>query len=155
MPKGGKTPTDCVAWARQVNATWLVHGGLHSAAAAYMHYLGEADPSRLDRSCGLARRLLEVRDEFDDPKPWFYGGLFSLATVEEARRYLAGHPFAAAVNPALAGFPESPDLADAGEKTRDKIVLIREKIREIIKEQGAKYNFLPEAENCPYCISQK
>lgn len=128
MDGGKKAPVDYIGWAYRVNDTWLVHGGLDSDAAAYLDHLAEEDPVRLRRSCERAWRLVNSRGEFEDPKPWFYSGLFSLATAEEAGRFLSGHPFVAAVIPSPAGLPEPSELADAAEKTREKIALIRDKI---------------------------
>ncbi len=128
MTSAVKSPGASVAWARKVNDAWLVHGRLDIAAAAYMDQLEKIDPVRLARSCQRARLLTGARGRFADPKPWFYGGLFSLATPSEAKRYLADHPFVAAVIPGMAGSPEHPELAKASEQTRKKIRRIREKI---------------------------
>ncbi len=128
MAEGKKAPVDYTAWARRVNDVWLVRGDLDSDAAVYMDYLSGADPERLVRSCKRAWKLLSSRGRFDDPKPCFYGGLFSLATEEEAERYLAGHPFVAAVIPCMTGSPDPPELAAVLGKTREKIRRIREKI---------------------------
>lgn len=128
MAAGRKSPVDYISWARRVNAAWLVHGDLDSDAAAYMDYLAGIDPDRLNRSCKRAWQLVDSLGKLDDPKPWFYGGLFSLATAEEAARFLGDHPFLAAVVPSLAGDPDPPDLAEAGRETRDKIQMVRAKI---------------------------
>jgi hypothetical protein len=42
------------------------------------------------------------RRPFDDPKPWFYAGLFSLATAAEAKQFLATHRITKATVPAMA-----------------------------------------------------
>ena len=128
MAEGKKALVDYTAWARRVNETWLVRGELDSDAADYMAYLSGADPERLVRSCKRAWKLLSSAGRFDDPKPWFYGGLFSLATEEEAERFLAGHPFILAVVPCLKEDPQPRELVDAGPTTREKINSIREKI---------------------------
>src|ERR1041384_2872948 len=65
------------------------------------------------------QKLREAAPE--DPKPWFYAGLFSLATVEEARRFLANHSFTLSAIPSLStelcpGSPTRP----IGEAARDK-----------------------------------
>ncbi len=61
----------------------------------------------------------------EDPKPWFYAGLFSLAAPDEATRFLQGHWFTAACIPSGAAMPAaaSKDLAD---ETQDKLHRIRE-----------------------------
>ena len=79
------------AWAQRVNATWIVQGGLDAAAENYLRYLEAADCRRLDQSCRNARKLLENREHSEDPKAWFYAGLFSLATDEEIERFLPNH----------------------------------------------------------------
>ncbi len=90
------------AWARRVNRTWLVHGGLNATADAWLSHLEQTDPARLLASCEIARALSRGPDHTHDPKPWFYAGLFSLASAAEARHHLATHRFTAAAIPALA-----------------------------------------------------
>jgi hypothetical protein len=133
MAEGKKAPVDYTAWARRVNDAWLVRGDLDSDAAVYMDYLSGADPERLVRSCERAWKLLSSRGRFDDPKPWFYGGLFSLATEEEAERFLSGHPFISAVVPCFDEDCQPSELADAGPNTREKINSIRERSKRINK----------------------
>jgi hypothetical protein len=82
---------DYLAWARRVNGRWIVHHGLGADAEAYLARLEHADPERLARSVQLAYQLVQVRDPSTDPKPWFYSGLFSLATSSERRKFLARH----------------------------------------------------------------
>jgi hypothetical protein len=89
-------------WARRVNRGWFVHGGLDVTADAWLTHLEQTDPARFLASCEIARALSRGPDHTIDPKPWFYAGLFSLATPEEARHYLANHRFTAAAIPALA-----------------------------------------------------
>jgi hypothetical protein len=93
---------EAVAWVRGVNARWLVHHGLREDAAAYLDHLAAVDPGRLRRSCSMARSMVQRSGSANDPKPWFYAGLFGLATAEEGRRYLAGHEFTRAAIPELA-----------------------------------------------------
>lgn len=47
-----------------------------------------------------------------DPKPWFYAGLFSLATADEARRMLASHPLTLMVWRHLRRVPDVDDAPD-------------------------------------------
>ncbi len=113
---------DHVAWARRVNARWIVRGGLNDSATAYMNHLERIHPERLVRSCRRAHRLVYSMEPLEDPKPWFYGGLFSLATTAEARRFLAEHPFILATIPSLAFDPDLPDvLVSAAPETARKI----------------------------------
>src|SRR4051794_20202758 len=73
--------TSYVAWAYRVNGRWIVHHGLDQRAKAYMDHLAGVDPRRLERSCQLAHQLARQAAP-EDPKPWFYAGLFSLADAE-------------------------------------------------------------------------
>lgn len=83
-------PPDLVAWTHRVNARWIVHHNLNRTAAAYLTHLAQADPRRLAASCRNAHWMVEQAG-LEDPKPWFYAGLFSLATAEETTKYLAAH----------------------------------------------------------------
>jgi hypothetical protein len=118
--------TTYVAWATRVNGRWIVHHGLNQRAKAYMDHLAEVDPERLERSCQLAYRLARHAAP-EDPKPWFYAGLFSLATTEEAKEFLAHHWFTLSTLPFL-----GPELCPAtpsgaiGQAARDKICRIRQ-----------------------------
>jgi hypothetical protein len=82
---------DACGWARKVNARWIVQAGLDRDAEDYMQHLEASDPSRLERSCQNARWLASLRKPAEDPKPWFYAGLFSLATPEEVQRFVGRH----------------------------------------------------------------
>ena len=89
-------------WVKRVNSSWLVHGGLDRSADAWLEYLQHLDDGRLIPSCETARAMCGMRDPLEDPKPWFYAGLFSLATAEEARRFLERHRVTKALVPAMA-----------------------------------------------------
>jgi hypothetical protein len=126
---------DACAWVRAVNARWLVHHGLREDAAAYLDHLAAVDPGRLSRSCGIARSMVQRRDSESDPKPWFYAGLFSLATAEEGRRFLAGHDFTRMAIPRLAevlGSRVTPDRV--GEATWAAVERIRAALEEALVE---------------------
>lgn len=95
-----------VRWARKVNSRWLVHEGLSEATAAYLDHLAMCDPARLTRACRIAYDLVhESNDKEDadptDPKPVFYGGLFSVATRSEAEKYLSGHLYTRLLHPSF------------------------------------------------------
>ncbi|MEI6656470.1 MAG: hypothetical protein WCP45_17035 [Verrucomicrobiota bacterium] len=94
--------SDPIAWARRINRGWLVRGGLDHTTDAWLDHLEQSDPARLLACCDIARALSRGPDRTLDPKPWFYAGLFSLASEAEARRYLPTHHFTAAAIPALA-----------------------------------------------------
>ncbi len=123
-----------VEWARHVNGRWLVGETLRKDAADYLDYLSKVDPARLVESCRRARRLFDHRRPGEDPKPWFYPGLFSLATLPEARRYLRGHDFTIACIPALRGYGLGalqsdivrPDTADKLRRVRAALAGLRE-----------------------------
>jgi hypothetical protein len=67
------------------------------------------------------------RQHEEDPKPWFYAGIFSLATTEEARRFLEHHRVTKATVPAMADDPEVLLwLGRVGPETRDLLARLRE-----------------------------
>ena len=118
--------TSYVAWANRLNGRWIVHHGLDQRAKAYMDHLAKVDPRRLERSCQLAHQLARQAAP-EDPKPWFYAGLFSLATVEEAREFLANHWFTLSAIPSLTAELCPATAAGAiGQAARDKIARIRQ-----------------------------
>jgi len=85
------TAVDYVAWAKRANARWIVHHNLSRNADAYLGHLALHDGRRLLLSCRNAYLMVWLRDSMDDPKPWFYSGLFSLTTPMEAEQFLANH----------------------------------------------------------------
>lgn len=118
--------TSFVAWATKLNRRWIVHHGLNERAKEYMDYLAAADPSRLERSCWLAHELAHQASG-EDPKPWFYAGLFSLATVEEARKFLASHWLTLSALPCFTGeFPAPITNTTVGQAARDKLERIQQ-----------------------------
>lgn len=123
---------DYVAWARRVNTRWIVHQGLDRNTAAYLEHLEQTDPDRLRRSCLHAHQLVHERPSPEDPKPWFYAGLFSLADASEKQKFLADHWFVATAI-ANAETPDStasaPETVSAA--TREKITRIREALARI------------------------
>ncbi len=126
------TNKDYVAWAKRVNGRWIVHQGLDARAQDYMDHLEEADPKRLERSCRLAYQLVR-QGGHEDPKPWFYAGLFSLVTVEEATRFVARHWFTLSAIPSLADrlCPPAP-TASIGQAARDKLARIRQALADLL-----------------------
>lgn len=85
------TTPDHVAWAKRVNSRWIVHGDLNRNAGLYLDHLALTDQPRLVASSRNAHLMTGWCDPMEDPKPWFYSGLFSLATTEEAGTFLADH----------------------------------------------------------------
>jgi hypothetical protein len=91
-----------VDWVKRINRSWIVHNNLNDRAEAWVNHLAEENDSRLMRSCELARTMCDLREPLDDPKPWFYAGLFHLATAEEALRFLDTHRVTKATVPTMA-----------------------------------------------------
>jgi hypothetical protein len=124
--------TSYVAWANRVNGRWIVHHGLDQRARAYMNHLAKVDPERLERSCQFAHQLAR-QAAHEDPKPWFYAGLFSLATAEEAKQFLANHWFILSTIQSLTAEPCSATPAgDIGQAARDKISRIRQALSRLL-----------------------
>ncbi len=115
-------PDANVAWAKRVNHAWIVRGGLKESAAEWLDYLAGLDDGRMLLSCDAARRMCDKRMPDEDPKPWFYAGLFRHATQEEARRFLSTHHVTLASLPCIAGEPETESLLlTVGEDTRELV----------------------------------
>lgn len=90
-----------VDWVKRVNRSWIVHNNLNDQADAWVNYLAELGDCRQERSCEIARTMCDLRDPLDDPKPWFYAGLFHLATAAEAARFLDTHRVTKATVPTM------------------------------------------------------
>lgn len=126
------TEPETVAWVREVNSRWIVHHGLKDRAEAYMAHLEATDPVRLTAACARAARLVRGCGPIEDPKPWFYAGLFSVSTVGEAERYLAGHWFTAECVPSLAGQSKRcTPPGRIGPETEAKIARVRKAVSEL------------------------
>lgn len=126
-------PHDPVAWARRVNNRWFVRDNFGKDAAAYLDHLARTDPERLLRSCEHAHEMMKRRVKGVDPKPWFYAGLFSLATIDEARSSLRRRWFTLQSLPALAAEFDHPDSPiDIDPDTRAKLGLIRKAVMEVL-----------------------
>ncbi|MDP3851222.1 MAG: hypothetical protein Q8Q59_12010 [Luteolibacter sp.] len=119
-------------WVKRVNRSWLVRGNLNDCADAWLEHLAALGDGRLETSCAAARAMCGFRNPLDDPKPWFYAGLFSRATVEETRLFLDIHRLTKAALPVMRDKEEvllwldqvSPD-------TRDMVLRIREGIERL------------------------
>ncbi|MEI7909932.1 MAG: hypothetical protein WCK77_09880 [Verrucomicrobiota bacterium] len=123
-------------WARRVNGAWLVRGGLNATTEAWLSHLERTDGPRLQASCEIARALSRGPDHIHDPKPWFYAGLFSLATADEARHYLTTHHFTAAAIPALAHDDAVNHWVAALSPTSRELLA---RLREAVSELAAQY----------------
>ena len=114
-------------WVKRVNHSWLVRGGLKENADDWLEYLSKLDDGRLRQSCEAARAMCGMRDPLEDPKPWFYAGLFSLATAEEARRFLSVHRITKAAVPAMADDEDVTLWLDrVGSETRELVQKLRD-----------------------------
>jgi len=123
---------ETVAWVREVNSRWIVHHGLKERAEAYLAHLEATDPTRLATACERAVRLVRACEPIEDPKPWFYAGLFSVSTIEEAGQYLAGHWFTAECVPSLAGQSRRYAPPEGiGPETKAKIARVRKVVSEL------------------------
>lgn len=91
-----------VDWAKRINRSWIVHNNLNDQAEKWVAYLADLHDGRLERSCQIARNMCDLRAPLDDPKPWFYSGLFHLATAPEAKRFLDVHRVTKATVPTMA-----------------------------------------------------
>lgn len=90
-----------VDWVRRINRSWIVHNNLNDQADAWLTYLADLGDERLKISCEIARTMCDLRDPLDDPKPWFYAGLFHLATAAESKRFLDTHRVTKATVPTM------------------------------------------------------
>jgi len=126
-----ETP-DQVAWVRRTNCRWIVRHGLGESAELYLDHLAKTDPQRLERSCRIAHQLArQVKQE--DPKPWFYAGLFSLANVGEAKEFLTNRWFTISAIPALtAELGSTIPPGTMGAAAREKIQRIRKALSDLL-----------------------
>jgi hypothetical protein len=115
---------EAVEWARRVNSRWLVHEGLDVTARDFMNHLAVVDPERLRKSCEMAQLMVSQSRGVEDPKPRFYGGLFSLATAKEAECFFADRLFIAALWPGGDFVPHE----GLGPETVQKMAALREEI---------------------------
>lgn len=115
-----------IEWAKRVNSSWLVRGGLNDDAESWLRHLETNDPGRLLASCEAARAMCAIRPHLSDPKPWFYAGLFSRATAQEARRFVDAHRITKAAIPAMGKDEEVMLwLERVGPETRELISALR------------------------------
>ena len=120
---------DYISWVRRGNSRWIVHHGLGKNADAYLNHLAEKDEQRLARSCRNAYLMVQQSDPMEDPKPWFYTGLFSLVKPDEAKVYLADHwLLSMSVGVLTNPEPDTGLLDSVGDNTIEKIRRIREAV---------------------------
>ena len=130
-------PLDYVGWAKRANACWIVHHDLSRNAESYINHLGQGDQRRLIPSCRNAYLMVWLRDSMEDPKPWFYSGLFSLVTASEAEKFLANHWLTKVATTLSQEIPAISQIT-AGENTLEKIRRIRETMAKLpVHDQGS------------------
>ncbi|MGL4399606.1 MAG: hypothetical protein ACRCXD_07035 [Luteolibacter sp.] len=121
-------------WARRVNRAWLVRSNLNEHTEAWLDHLACLDDGRLLKSCEIARAMCDHRQPEDDPKPWFYSGIFQLATAAEAQRFLATHRVTRATVPAMMDDPEVLLWLDrVGPETRELLARLRQVLASLDK----------------------
>ena len=124
-----------IEWAGRVNQAWFVRGGLKENAVEWMRYLISVDDGRLLPSCEAARAMCGMRGPLTDPKPWFYAGLFSLATEDEARRFLETHRVTRAAIPVMHDDESVLLWLDrVGPETRELIQRLRDSIQRVVHQ---------------------
>jgi hypothetical protein len=127
---------DYIGWVKRGNSRWIVHRGLGKNAEAYMQHLERHDRKRLALSCRNAYLLVQQSDPMEDPKPWFYTGLFSLVKPEEAREHLADHWLLTMSVGVITGQAATLPLLDSvSDNTLDKIRRIREAVDRLPVEE--------------------
>jgi len=129
-----KSDPDLVAWAKRVNRSWIVRSHLGEHAESWMDRLGKADDGRLEKSCEIARSMCSMRDRSIDPKPWFYAGLFSMATKDEAREFLDSHRITRSLVPSMKNDKEVKQwLEHVGPETRNLVERIRTGLAQLME----------------------
>jgi hypothetical protein len=119
-----------VEWVERVNSSWIVRGGLDGRAREWLDYLASLDDGRLLPSCQAARAMCGLREPLEDPKPWFYAGLFCQATAGEAARFLQPYRVTMAALPSMAGDENVVLWLDrVGDETRDLVSRLRHNLR--------------------------
>lgn len=119
-----------IDWAKRVNRSWIVHSNLNDHAEAWLDHLAALRDGRLLESCQAARDMCALRDPGDDPKPWFYAGLFHLATVPEARQFLETHRVTKSAIPSMVDDESVRLWLDrVGPETRDLIARLRQALQ--------------------------
>lgn len=119
-----------IDWAKRVNRSWIVRSDLNKHADAWLTHLAAHDDGRLLESCRAARDMCTLRERTDDPKPWFYAGLFHLATVQEARQFLETHRVTKAAIPSMVDDESVRLWLDrVGPETRELLARLREALR--------------------------
>lgn len=123
-----------IDWARRVNRSWLVRSNLNDHTEAWLDYLAGVDDGRLLKSCEIARAMCDQRQQDDDPKPWFYSGIFQLATAAEARRFLETHRVTKAMVPSMADDPDVHLWLDrVGPETRDLLARLHQGLARLLR----------------------
>lgn len=124
-------------WVKRVNQSWIVRQGLAERAGEWLDHLEDLDDGRLELCCRAALEMSQRRADPDDPKPWFYAGLFSKATADEAHRFLANHRMTPATVPAMRDDEAVKSwIKQIGPETRRLLERLREGLAECQSGQG-------------------
>jgi hypothetical protein len=120
-------------WVKRVNRSWVVRSDLNGHAESWLNYLAGLNDGRLQKSCEIARAMCSIRDRQIDPKPWFYAGLFSLATFEEAKLFIPTHRLTKSVVPAMRNDPDVLLWIDrVGPETDELVFRLRREVDRLI-----------------------
>jgi hypothetical protein len=123
---------DPIDYAKRVNRSWIVRHGLAERAEEWLIYLEQADAARLRQACVVAREMCRARERSEDPKPWFYAGLFATATEDEVQRFLANHRLTpAAVVSMWQSLAVQKWMAEVCPETLDLLHRLRSNLRRI------------------------
>lgn len=126
-----------VEWVKLVNNSWIVRGGLDLRAREWLDHLASSGDNRLLDSCHAARAMCGLREPLEDPKPWFYAGLFSLASRAEAARFLRPYRVTMAALPAMTDDENVALWLDqVGDGTRDLVQRLRASLRQTGSKEG-------------------
>jgi hypothetical protein len=123
--------TEQIAWVRKINERWLVRSDLQQHATIYLDYLATEDPTRLAKTCRIVRRMMDIASTFEDPKPRFYGALFSLTTAAERERFLASHHFTRLTLP---NCHQPLPLLEMSPLTQEKLIALRNDLQACMTE---------------------
>lgn len=124
-------------WAKQVNRSWIVRNHLDDHAEQWLQHLSALNDGRLLPACEAARAMCYQRGPLDDPKLWFYAGLFSPATAAEANHFLAEHHGTKATVPAMHNDEGVRQwLANVSPETRDLFARLRDTLTQAQRPPG-------------------
>ena len=90
----GSCDQEAIERARKINQTWMTKGKLALHTEQYLDHLATVRPEDLAKSCREAIAAARAESHAQrDPKPLFYGTLFSRASKQERDEFLRDHFF--------------------------------------------------------------